>query len=382
LPHPFGMQGCGLSVWGDARLTSTHFHTRISPLGSRCYTLALMKPTVFIAMAFAEAFRPGLDQVIIPAINRAGAEAVRADLEMQGHIHSQMFERISESRALVIDLSGLNPNVFYELGVAHTLHRRSIMVVNQKHLDKVPFDIAPYRILVYPDPQTAKPEETDAAVEKLAAEIINILENPATGIPNPVMDFLMSRSPVRATQTLYLSSLKEEDERHIIQDAQHHITYFGLSGSDTALKVIECIEGGSRSARLELRLRLLDPQFETGWRFIKELAESGGASDIELKEFMNEEAVTQRRALKKLEQLSARFPEFKLDVTFYKSIPLFWAYGWDDKKWAVGHYAMRRNQARGLPVVVISAEDPKTTALFEYYSEVMSTFRAPVTPPD
>jgi hypothetical protein len=330
-----------------------------------------MKPTVFIAMAFAEAFRPGLDQVIFPAIEKAGAVAVRSDQEMQGHIHTQMFERIIESRALVIDLSGLNPNVFYEMGVAHTLHRRSIMVVNQKHLDKVPFDIAPYRILVYPDPQTSKTEEIAAAVEKLAEEIRNILDHPAIGVPNPVMDFLMARSPVGASQTLYLSSLKVEDERDIIQGAERHLTYFGLTGSDAAIKVIESIESGARSPRLEFRMRLLGPQFESGWIFINELGQGNELSAQDIQGFISEGSAAQRGALRKLQQLAGKYPDFRLDVRFYHTYPMFWAYGWDDRKLAIGHYAMQRIQARGLPVTVISAADPQTTALYEHYSQII-----------
>ena len=46
-------------------------------------------------------------------------------------------------------------------GVAHATHRRSVMVVNRKHMERVPFDIAPYRILAYPDPLTAKPAELE-----------------------------------------------------------------------------------------------------------------------------------------------------------------------------------------------------------------------------
>jgi hypothetical protein len=330
-----------------------------------------VKPTVFIAMPFAAIFRPGLDRVILPAIEKAGAEAVRADQEKQGHIHTQMFDRIIDSRALVIDLSGLNPNVFYEMGVAHALHRRSIMVVNQAHLQNVPFDIAPYRVLVYPDPAKAKPKELAAAIDKLAEEIRDVLAHPEIGIPNPVMDFLLSRSPVGAAQTLYLPALKEEHEREIIHGAAHHLTYFGLTGLEFALKMIDGMESGTRSPRLELRLRLLDPGFVPAWRFMDELQNGSESSEEEIKDFILQESATQRRAVQKLEKVASRFPDFKLDVRYYQTVPLFWAYGWDDKKWAVGHYAMRRIQARGLPVTVISAADPQTSALFSHYAQIV-----------
>jgi hypothetical protein len=332
-----------------------------------------VKPTVFIAMAFSPTYQSGFDKVIRPAIEKAGGLAVRADGEKQGHIHTQMFERIIDSRALIIDLSGLNPNVFYEMGVAHACHRRSIMVVNQKHLDKVPFDIAPYRILVYPEPAEATPAELATAVKKLAQEVRDILQNPQVGVPNPVMDFLTTRSPVASEQTLYLSALKDEHEMEIIQNASNHLTYFGLTGLTVAFKVIEGIEAGQRSPRLELRLRLLDPGYRPGWQFMDELQQGVTSSEEEIEEYIVGETSLQRRVVLKLKKLEGKFPEFKADIRYYRTVPMFWAYGWDDKKWAVGHYAMRRIQARGLPVTVISGSDSQTESLYTHYTQIIDT---------
>lgn len=331
----------------------------------------MAKPTVFIAMPLAPVYQAGFDRVIRPGIEKAGADAVRADGERQGHIHTQMFERIIEAKALVIDLSGLNPNVFYEMGVAHATHRRSIMVVNQKHSEKVPFDIAPYRILVYPEPSEASPEEIQAAVDKLAIEIREVLDHPNTGIPNPIMDFLMSRSPVEAEQTLYLPFQEAAFEREIVLNVRHHLTFFAVAGSSYSSLILELIESGQRSPDMEFRLCLLDPEFTEGWRFKCNLQQEKPVPEDEFQDYLTEKKVAQRRNIRKLNQLAARFPGFRLDVRYYRSLPLFWACGWDDKKWAVGHYVPRRIVTRGLPATVISASDPRTTTLFAHYTEVI-----------
>ena len=91
----------------------------MSPLASR---------SAFVIMPFSPEFEASFDDVIEPAVRAAGLECIRADQEALGHIHQMMFERIFESAAVVADVSGGNPNVFYELGVCHTTARKTVTV--------------------------------------------------------------------------------------------------------------------------------------------------------------------------------------------------------------------------------------------------------------
>ena len=109
-------------------------------------------PTVFVVMPFAAEMRVNYDQFIKPAIAQAGALAVRADEEQAGHIHGQMFERLLDADVVVVDISGTNPNVFYELGVAHGARGRTLMAVREDCAKAIPFDVMPYRVFVFPDP--------------------------------------------------------------------------------------------------------------------------------------------------------------------------------------------------------------------------------------
>ena len=49
-----------------------------------------------------------------------------------------MWEHIKKARILVAELSGRNPNVFYELGVAHAMNKDVILITQT--LEDVPFD--------------------------------------------------------------------------------------------------------------------------------------------------------------------------------------------------------------------------------------------------
>ncbi|RYZ69557.1 MAG: hypothetical protein EOP09_07475 [Proteobacteria bacterium] len=58
-----------------------------------------------------------------------------------------VFSMIYRSRVVVCDFTGRNPNVFYEAGIAHTLGRDVIPIVQNK--EDIPFDIRHHRYLEY-----------------------------------------------------------------------------------------------------------------------------------------------------------------------------------------------------------------------------------------
>ena len=54
---------------------------------------------------------------------------------------------IERARIIVADLTGRNPNVFYEVGIAHTLNK-DVLLLSQSMSD-IPFDLRHLRVLVY-----------------------------------------------------------------------------------------------------------------------------------------------------------------------------------------------------------------------------------------
>ena len=59
--------------------------------------------------------------IIKNAVEGMGLKCVRCDEIAVRWIHSKMFEHIYSSEVAVVDITTLNPNVFYELGVRHAL---------------------------------------------------------------------------------------------------------------------------------------------------------------------------------------------------------------------------------------------------------------------
>lgn len=84
------------------------------------------------------------------AIESAGFVSVRCDeIQGAGSIQRDMFEHIARDELAVVDISTLNPNVFYELGVRHAL-RPSVTVLIKNRASTVPFNISSERVIDYP----------------------------------------------------------------------------------------------------------------------------------------------------------------------------------------------------------------------------------------
>ncbi|TCP22244.1 hypothetical protein [Rhodovulum adriaticum] len=87
-----------------------------------------------------------LKHVIRPPLEERGYSVVRADhIADPGMITTQVIDKIREADLVVADLSGHNPNVFYELAVRHALNKPFIQIIESG--EQIPFDIAGFRTI-------------------------------------------------------------------------------------------------------------------------------------------------------------------------------------------------------------------------------------------
>lgn len=102
---------------------------------------------VAVMMPFGAGFAPVYES-LKAGIEAAGMRCFRADdIWERDHILDDVLSLIWRARVVVADLSGKNPNVFYEAGIAHTLGRDTILVAQS--MDDVPFDLRSIRTLQY-----------------------------------------------------------------------------------------------------------------------------------------------------------------------------------------------------------------------------------------
>ena len=89
------------------------------------------------------------DYLIAPAAQALQLNVIRSDrVTKAGWVHAEMLEHLRTADAAIVDITTLNPNVFYELGVRHVL-RRGVTVLIRKKGTPVPFNIQGFRVLDY-----------------------------------------------------------------------------------------------------------------------------------------------------------------------------------------------------------------------------------------
>ena len=104
---------------------------------------------IAVMMPFLSEFDP-VYEVIKDACRELGREAVRVDeIYGPGKIIDDVFSIIVQGRLTVCDLTGRNPNVLYEAGLAHARGRDVILLTQNK--EDVPFDLAQIRYIRYLD---------------------------------------------------------------------------------------------------------------------------------------------------------------------------------------------------------------------------------------
>lgn len=85
-----------------------------------------------------------LKHVIEPSAGECGYETLRADkISEPGLITSQVIQHIVEDPLVIADLTGRNPNVFYELALRHAIKKPVVQIIHAT--ESIPFDIAASR---------------------------------------------------------------------------------------------------------------------------------------------------------------------------------------------------------------------------------------------
>jgi hypothetical protein len=137
--------------------------------------------TCFVMMPFGDWFDKYYQEIYVPAIKDAGLEPIRADeLFSTGSVVEQVWDQIVKAKLLLADLSGKNPNVFYELGLAHAA--RKPVVFTSAVLEDVPFDLRHLRVIIY---EVKEPEWAVNLRRSVTDYLKNALKEPEKSIPHP-----------------------------------------------------------------------------------------------------------------------------------------------------------------------------------------------------
>jgi hypothetical protein len=129
-------------------------------------------------MPFGGWFDDYYDSIYQPAIEAAGLKPKRADdLYRPSTIVNDIWSYTKCAKIVLADLTGKNPNVFYELGLAHALAKPVVLVAES--MNDVPFDLRALRIIEY---DKNEPRWGDTLRDKVTQSIKEILAAPLASV--------------------------------------------------------------------------------------------------------------------------------------------------------------------------------------------------------
>ena len=144
--------------------------------------------SAFVLSPIGGEFDEVYEQLIRPALEQAGFEVRRADeLDLQ-NIMSAVIHGISSADLIIAEITALNPNVMYELGIAHALNKPVVMLTQD--IAQVPFDLRSYRVITY----SARFSAVGKLIDTLQALATALVAGSLT-FSSPVADFRGSPDP-------------------------------------------------------------------------------------------------------------------------------------------------------------------------------------------
>jgi len=250
-------------------------------------------------------------------------QVLRADDDNNpGAITPQIVSRILEADLIVADLSGHNPNVMYELAIAHGYQKPTVHI--EQSSEKAPFDVKDMRIVFY---DVTDLDSVDSAKKKLAdyaAFAVKTPERVETPLSN-AKEFVAvqaSADPIAQSNLQVMDAIKELGT--LVRRA------LPATGSARSAARERSLERELRRAEVELaELRRIQADVQSAKQIVDKIVadDRGDSSDFEdVITFRTSEAFDDwvRSALKSVTgQLDKRaLDEVLMDATVFEMIYL------------------------------------------------------------
>jgi hypothetical protein len=100
-------------------------------------------------------FAPGFDEIydtiqeVIEGPELSFSCSRADELHGGGHIIEDILREIAEAEIVIADLTGRNPNVFYELGIVQMVKDVEKVILLSQDIDSIPFDVKVFRCITY-----------------------------------------------------------------------------------------------------------------------------------------------------------------------------------------------------------------------------------------
>lgn len=143
------------------------------------------RPFAFVLMPFGKEFEDVYKFGIKETAEKCGLVAERVDEQhFSETILERIYRQIENSDFVIADMTGRNPNVFYEVGYAHAKGKQCALIT--KDADDIPFDLKHHPHVIY-----------DGSISDLKGKL------------EPKLEWLKRETEKRNTEAIYLSTSNE-----------------------------------------------------------------------------------------------------------------------------------------------------------------------------
>lgn len=175
---------------------------------------------VFVLMPFNPEFDRIYTDLIVSALESEGCRVQRADDFLNlDNILKDIIPNIVKADLIVAELTSLNPNVMYEVGIAHTLSKPTILLTQT--IGTLPFDLRSYRAILY-SKDIDKAEELQEKLRKIIQEFRK--ENIIFG--NPVTEYAYATQINRTIFPFPDREIREDEASNYRKNAKNYLMEF------------------------------------------------------------------------------------------------------------------------------------------------------------
>ena len=164
----------------------------------------------FTIMPFGGWFDTYYESIYCPAIEAAGLDPKRADdLMRPSTIVHDIWAYTCDAKIILADLTGQNPNVFYELGLAHAVAKPAILLTES--LSDVPFDLRALRVIEF---SKSAPDWGAELKEQIEQSLKEVLQSPLESVLPAFLNVRDgTKKPVVAEHEKELIEIRQDIER-------------------------------------------------------------------------------------------------------------------------------------------------------------------------
>ncbi|PKM63373.1 MAG: hypothetical protein CVU97_00085 [Firmicutes bacterium HGW-Firmicutes-21] len=219
------------------------------------------KPQVFMIFPFDEDFLALYSDLKI-RFSDSFVFSNADDLDNQQNILKDIVVGINSADIIIADLTGLNPNVFYELGLAHALNKKVIIITQD--ISELPFDIRSYKANEY-GVQFYK-------ITKLFDKLENLLNGAIDGsiqFGNPISDFILSFND-NTTKDVTKEMLSEHD---VLKDHEDKGFLDYIADIDESMSAITSV-----LYKMQTDMEKMSSSINQGSQEISKMKNSGGSA--------------------------------------------------------------------------------------------------------